>query len=212
MSVQKWHHEVIGQRVVEALKNNEFEAVYVPTRQKAAEYVLNFIKPGDSIGMGGSATLGELDITPKITGKGAHILNQNQPGLSPEEKDSIRHRQLISDVFLCSSNAITLDGYLVNVDGVGNRVAAMTFGPKKVVVVAGINKICEDVQAAFRRIALVAAPQNNKRLGLPNPCVVTGICADCRAKTRVCRIFSVMKRKPMLSDITVVVVGESLGY
>lgn len=212
MSVQKWHQEIIGQRVVEALKNNEFDAFYVSTRQEAAECVLNFIKAGDSIGMGGSVTLEELDIPQKIAEKGAHILNHNQPGLSPEEKNNIRRRQLLSDVFLCSTNAITLDGCLVNVDGVGNRVAAMTFGPKKVVVVAGINKICEDVEAAFRRIALVAAPQNSKRLGLSNPCAVTGICADCRAKTRICRLFTVMKRKPMLSDITVVLVGEKLGY
>ncbi|MGI6065282.1 MAG: lactate utilization protein [Bacillota bacterium] len=212
MSVQKWHQEIIGQRVVEALKNNEFDAFYVSTRQEAAECVLNFIKAGDSIGMGGSVTLEELDIPQKIAEKGAHILNHNQPGLSPEEKNNIRRRQLLSDVFLCSTNAITLDGCLVNVDGVGNRVAAMTFGPKKVVVVAGINKICEDVEAAFRRIALVAAPQNSKRLGLSNPCAVTGICADCRAKTRICSLFTVMKRKPMLSDITVVLVGEKLGY
>ena len=105
-----------------------------------------------------------------------------------------------------------MDGYLVNVDGVGNRVAAMSFGPKKVVVITGINKITRDIESALDRVKLIAAPKNTKRLEKPNPCGKTGICMDCQGETRICNIYTVMKKKPTASDITVIIVGEILGY
>ncbi|MBM7854558.1 hypothetical protein JOC37_000931 [Desulfohalotomaculum tongense] len=212
MNVQKWHHDTLGQRVVEALKKNEFDAVYFSNSEEAVQYVLSYISEGTTVGMGGSVTLNQLNIPEKARDKGARVLNHNLPDLSAEEKMEIRREQLTSDVFLCSTNALTLDGYLVNIDGVGNRVAAMTFGPRKVLIVAGVNKICTDVHSALQRIQLTAAPQNNKRLNLPNPCAAAGVCMDCKSKTRTCRAYSIMKRKPMLTDITVVVVGENLGY
>ncbi len=212
MNINDWHNETIGQKVVKALQKNEFDAVYFASAADAAEHVLKHISAGDVVGFGGSVTMKELGIPEKALEKGAKILDHNKDGLSPEEKDSIRRQQLISDVFLCSANAVTLDGCIVNIDGVGNRVAAMTYGPKKVVIVAGINKIAKDVHAAFQRIRSVASPKNNKRLNLPNPCTASGTCMDCQAKTRTCRIYSVMKKKPMSSDITVVIVGEQLGY
>ncbi|ATW28692.1 lactate utilization protein [Candidatus Formimonas warabiya] len=212
MSIDQWHHDRLGEKVVQALRKNEFDAVYFPHRQEAIEQVLTYISPGDAVGIGGSATLNELGIPEKAAALGAKILNHNLPGLSPEAKMDIRRRQLLSDVFLCSTNAVTLEGYLVNVDGVGNRVGAMTFGPKKVVIVAGINKVCTDEKAAFERISMIASPKNNKRLETSNPCLTTGVCCDCQGKTRICRIYAVMKKRPMVSDITVVLVGENLGY
>lgn len=212
MNVNSWHNDLLGQRVVEALKKNDFDAVYFSSREEAVKYMLDLIPAGAFVGFGGSVTLGELSISEKALAKGAKVLDHNKPGLSPEEKMEIRRRQLVSDVFLSSTNALTLDGCLVNIDGAGNRVAAMTFGPKKVVVVAGINKICRDTTDAFTRIQTVASPRNNKRLGLSNPCTVSGTCEDCRAKTRICRAYSVMKKKPMLTDMTVIIIGENLGY
>jgi len=212
MNVQDWHREALARQVVEKLKINGFDAVYFSSRQEAVEHVLSYINSGTVVGIGGSMTLVELGIPDLAQAKGAQVLNHNLSGLSPEEKLEIRRRQLVSDVFLCSSNGITLDGCLVNVDGAGNRVAALTFGPKKVVVVAGVNKICRDVEAAFDRVKTTASPMNNKRLNRPNPCTVTGVCADCQGKTRICRIYSVIKKLPMGADITVVMVGEDLGY
>ena len=130
MSIKKWHRDTLGNKVVQALKKNEFDALYCTTGKEAVAQVLKYITPGAIVGVGGSVTIGELGILEKAEALGAKVLNHNKPGLSPEEKLDIRRRQLLSDVFLCSSNAITLDGYLVNVDGTGNRVAAMTFGPK----------------------------------------------------------------------------------
>lgn len=212
MSVLAWHNDTLGKKVVEALKKNSFDAVYFSNRQEAVDYVLKYVSPGAEVGLGGSMTIQELGLEEKMLAKGAHILNHNKSELSAEQKLEIRRRQLLSDVFLCSTNALTLDGVLVNIDGAGNRVAAMTFGPRKVIVVTGINKISEDVHAAFKRIKNNAAPKNNKRLNYPNPCVYTGTCMDCQGESRICRVYSILRRKPSASDITVVVIGENLGY
>ncbi|MDW7674648.1 MAG: lactate utilization protein [Bacillota bacterium] len=212
MDFQQWHHDVVGEKVVNALKKNHFDAVYFSNKEEAAEHVLGFISPGNTVGIGGSATITELKLIEKAVEKGAEILNHNAPGLSPAEVMDIRRKQLLSDVFLCSSNAITRDGVLVNIDGVGNRVSAITFGPKKVAIVVGTNKICKDVHSALERIRAIASPINNKRLGTANPCVKTGYCSDCQGETRICNAYSIIKKRPRLTDITVVVVGESLGF
>ena len=182
MTIEEWHEAAIGGRVVEALKKNGFEAVYFPQRQDAVKLVLDFVTPGMSVGLGGSATIKQLGIPEQAREKGAAILDHGQPDLSPEEKQDIRRKELVCDLFLSSTNAITLDGCLVNVDGNGNRVAALSFGPKKVIVLAGVNKICYDIDAAFERIRTYAAPMNNKRLGLVNTCTTTGVCMDCGSK------------------------------
>lgn len=210
--VDTWHDEALGKIAVEALKKNNFDAIYFSNKEEATEYALRFIEEGMQVAFGGSITLKELGLSKMVKGKGAIVLNHNAPGLTADEKTAIRRQQLISDVFLSSTNALTLDGYLVNVDGVGNRVAAMSFGPKKVIIITGINKITRDVDSAFDRIKLIAAPKNTKRLERPNPCGQTGICMDCQSKTRICNIYSVMKKKPTATDITVIVVGENLGY
>lgn len=212
MGIHEWYNETIGKNVVEALKKNGFDAVYFDNSREAAEYVLSFISSGNTVGIGGSMTVKEMNIPDMAREKGAEVLDHNIPGLSPDENIEIRRKQLTCDVFLCSSNAITMDGYIVNVDGVGNRVNAMTFGPRKVVIVAGINKICKDVDAAFERIGSVASPKNNKRLNFNNPCLYKGCCQDCQGNTRSCRVYSIIKKKPMLSNITVVIVGENLGF
>ena len=105
-----------------------------------------------------------------------------------------------------------MEGEIVNVDGNGNRVAALTFGPKKTVVVVGLNKVVRDLDEAFARIETRASPMNNKRLERPNPCTKTGLCEDCHGEGRICRVYQILSRRPFLSDFTVIIVGESLGY
>ena len=134
-----------------------------------------------------------------------------KPGLSPEEMRAIRRQHLLSDVFLSGTNAVTLDGKLVNVDATGNRVGAMLFGPEKVIIVVGINKIVGDVAEAENSVKLWASPPNNKRLGYPNPCAQTGVCVDCQGPTRICNITTIMHKKPRQTDVHVIVVGEELG-
>ncbi|WP_291632696.1 lactate utilization protein [Clostridium sp.] len=210
--INNLHNEIIGAKVVEALIKNGFSAVYFQSGAEASDFIMNNILTGDKVGFGGSMTVAKLGIQEKVKSMGGIVLDHGDSTLSPEEKMETMRGELLSDVFLCSSNAVTLDGELVNIDGVGNRVAAMTFGPKKVIVTVGVNKVCKNEASAFERLEQVAAPKNNMRLNTKNPCTKTGVCNDCKVDTRICRIYSVIKRKPARTDITVVVVGEDFGY
>lgn len=207
----QWHHEALGEKIVKALEKNLFTATYVQSREAATAKLLELIPTSATIGFGGSVTLAQLGIITKLEERGNQVLNYMKPGLSPEEMRAIRRQHLLSDVFLSGTNAVTLDGKLVNVDATGNRVGAMLFGPEKVIIVVGINKIVCDVAEAENRVKLWASPPNNKRLGYPNPCAQTGVCVDCQGPTRICNITTIMHKKPRQTDVHVIVVGEELG-
>jgi len=207
-----WHNDTIGTKTVAALVKNNFQATYCPTRQEAVEQILALIPIEGTVGIGGSWTVGELGVLDKLAARGNTMFNHNLPDLSGETKLELRRKQLTCDVFLTGTNAVTMDGRLVNTDGIGNRVAAMIFGPQKVVIVVGVNKIVKDIAEAEKRIQLYAAPINNKRLNTPNPCVKTGECMDCQGPTRICNVTTIMNKRPVLTDIHVVVVGEDLGF
>ncbi|MDX9871344.1 MAG: lactate utilization protein [Clostridia bacterium] len=209
---RNWHKEVLANKVVEALKKNNFEASYVSTKEEAQKLILELAQDSANIGIGGSNTIGQLGVIAELKKMGKEIYDHGAPGLSPEEKLGMRRKQQTCDCFLSSTNAVTLDGKLVNVDGTGNRVSAMIFGPQKVVVAAGFNKIVKDVDAAMTRIELEAAPLNNKRLNLPNPCAKTGICMDCALPSRICNVTAIIRKKPSASDFHVIIVGEELGF
>lgn len=211
MEVQSWHNETIGKRVVEALIKNDFDAVYVPTAVEASNLIMKHVGPGTTVGFGGSMTIKGMGIQDKVRAAGGKVFDHGE-AKSPEEVLETARKEMLSDLYLCSSNAVTLDGILVNVDGMGNRVAAMSFGPKKVIIAIGINKICKDEAAAFERLKTFASPMNNKRLERPNPCVETGVCTNCRLESRICRLYSVMRKKPSRTDITVIIIGENCGY
>ncbi len=211
-SVAARHAERLADRAIRALQRNGFDARFVPTAAEAASAVLAFAQPGKSVGFGGSMTVAALGVKEELARRGAVLLDHNAPGLSPAEKREIQRRQLSCDLFLSSSNALTLDGELVNVDGNGNRVAALSFGPAKTVVVIGANKIVRDEAAAWERVELRAGPMNAVRLDRQTPCVKAGACQDCEGDTRICRVYQVLRRRPTLTDFTVIVVGEPLGY
>ncbi|MCX7966687.1 MAG: lactate utilization protein [Syntrophorhabdaceae bacterium] len=213
MELRGWHNEKILSRTVRALEDNFFMAKAFQTRNEVIEEVLKNIEKGMKVGLGGSVTVRELGLVEKITEKGAILLLDHwREGLTPEEIAGIRIEQLTSHVFLTSANAITEKGEIVNIDGIGNRVNAMTYGPKKVFIIAGINKIVPDINSAIERIKRVAAPMNAKRLNLPLPCAETGYCHDCKSEKRICRILSILMKKPGQSDISVYLVNEVLGY
>jgi hypothetical protein len=211
-AVEEWRYETIGKEACEALKRSGFDARFVLRGGEALELIASFVKPGMKVGFGGSMSLRAIGAPEKVKALGAEVLDHNAPGLEPSEKLDILRAQLTCDLFLSSSNAVTLEGDMVNVDGNGNRVAALTFGPRKTVVVVGANKIVRDLDEALSRLETVAAPMNNKRLNRPNPCVKSGTCEDCRLETRICRVYQILRRKPTLSDFTVIVVGEPLGF
>ncbi|MDX9872356.1 MAG: lactate utilization protein, partial [Clostridia bacterium] len=134
---KNWHKEVMGRKAAEALTKNNFKAIYVETKEEAAQKALELMEDSKSIGLGTSMTLKELGIAEEIRKTGKEVFDHTDPSLSPEEKLEMRRQQQVCDCFLSSTNAVTLDGKLVNVDGTGNRVSAMIFGPKKVIVIAG---------------------------------------------------------------------------
>lgn len=210
--LEMWYYEARAERVRDALKKNDFEAVFVKTKEEAAAYVMGYVGKGMKVGFGGSMTSKVLGLADKAGEKGALVLDHNKPGLGAEEKLDILRAQLTCDLFVSGLNAITQEGYIVNVDANGNRIGALCFGPRKVIAVAGANKIVCDLEEAFIRLEDIAGPLNNKRLARPNPCTKTGQCMDCDSPMRSCRIYQILKRKPALSDFTVVIVGEQLGF
>jgi hypothetical protein len=200
------------EKAVEGLKKNGFNALYCQNSGEVFHYILNEAAEAKSVGFGGSLSVADLKLADKLKGMGKEILNHNVPDLTPEEKLVILRRQLTCDLFLTGSNAVTLSGILVNIDGNGNRVAAMTFGPKKVIVVVGRNKLVDgSVEDAVGRIKSFASPPNTKRLGLATPCATTGFCCDCDSPQRICRVTTIMDRKPRNTDIRVLVVNEEMG-
>jgi hypothetical protein len=162
--------------------------------------------------VGGSLTIRGLGILEKLEAEGYTIYDHWKPGLSKENILEIRKSQMTSTLFLSSSNAVTLNGELVNIDGIGNRVNSINFGPGKVVLIVGYNKIVEDVQEAIKRIKNVAAPLNAKRLNMDVPCAKVGKCVDCNSPNRICRVIVIHERKPSLTDLHIILVGEELGY
>ena len=212
IELKNWHKEMIGNKTAAALVKNDFQATYCVTKQEAVEQILALIPLKGTIGVGGSWTVKELGLLDNLDARGNIMFNHGLPDLTAEEKMEILRKQLTCDVFLTGTNAVTIDGRLVNTDGVGNRVAAMIFGPKKVIVVVGINKIVKDIAEAEKRIRLYAAPINNKRLNTSNPCIRTGECMDCQGPTRICNVTTILNKRPVLTDIHIFIVGEELGF
>ncbi|MFQ6076048.1 MAG: lactate utilization protein [Candidatus Bathyarchaeia archaeon] len=210
--VKQWHLDKRIERTLKSLKENGFDTIYASTRTDAAKEILGLIPTDALVGVGGSITVRELGLVDALSRRGNRLAQHWQRGLSPEESMAIRRQQLTSDVFLTSSNVITESGQLVNVDATGNRVAAMVFGPKKVIVVAGVNKIVKDPDGAIERINSVVAPMNARRLNRKTPCAVTGVCTDCESPDRICSVTTIISKKPLRTDVTVVLVGEELGY
>lgn len=209
---RKWLWTKTGEKCVANLKKHGFDAHLADSSEDAKKLILDMISGFESFGFGGSATTHGLGLDQALRDMGKTILDHNQPGLAPEKIMEYRRNQTQADCFLCSANALSLTGEIVNVDGVGNRTNAMSFGPKKVVIAAGANKIEPDLPGAIERIRKVAAPMRAKSLGMETPCAETGICIDCNSPMRICRITTILHRKPMLTDVSVVIVAEELGY
>jgi L-lactate utilization protein LutB len=209
---KEWLIEMRLKKAEEKLKAHDFEAIYVKTKEDAAQEIWKYILPGMRVGVGGSVTIRELGILEQLEARGHTLYDHWKPGLSKEKVLEIRKSQMTSDLFLSSVNAITLNGELINIDFAGNRTNATTYGPGKVILVVGYNKIVEDVQEAIKRIKNVAAPINAKRLSIDVPCAKVGKCVDCNSPNRICRVVMIHERRPFLTDMLIILVGEELGY
>ena len=212
--MEKWEQffrEKQIERTIHALKKNNFEALYVSDSKAAFEEVMKRIPDGATVGVGGSVTLGQVGLLDALKDRKIKFIWPAQQGKSIEERLDLIRQSFSSNIFLTSTNAITEDGKLFNVDATGNRVGAMFIGPKKVIVVSGVNKIVKDIEAAEKRVKEWVAPQNAKRLGRKTPCAETGVCADCSSPERICNINVTLRKKPILTEVVIILVGESLG-
>ena len=209
---RRWLDRKTVERCLKNLTRNGFEARFVPTPEAACRELLTMISEYESFGFGGSETIREIGIISELNGMGKTIHDHWQADLAPDEVQAARLAQGRCDCFLCSANAISAGGEIVNVDGIGNRVAAMTYGPRKVIIAAGINKIVPDLDQALARVRQTAGPMRAKSLGMETPCAETGQCADCRSPQRICRITTILHRCPMQTDVAVILVGADLGY
>jgi L-lactate utilization protein LutB len=210
---KKWFSDHLIQRTVKALENNGFKTVLASDKNQALKEALQLIPEKAKVGIGGSVTVREVDLVSELIKRGNDVLENWSRKVTPEEDMAIRKGHLTCDVFITSSNAITEDGKLVNIDGMGNRVASMIFGPKKVIVIAGINKIVRDVHAGIDRIRHTATPMNVKRMGGTTPCV-TNVCdlEKCQPPNRHCHVITIIEKIPIKTDTTIILVNEALGF
>lgn len=199
-------------KTIAALKKNNMEATYAKNRGEALELIKKYIKDGETITTGGSMTLEEIGAMDIFRSGKYNFLDRYKEGITRAELDKIFRDAFSADAYFTSSNAVTEEGELYNVDCNGNRVSAMIFGPKSVVVVAGYNKIVADREAAVNRVRTVAAPANAVRLGCKTPCVNTGSCFDCKTEAGICCSYVFLGRQHTSGRIKVIIVGERLGY
>ncbi|MDO9211037.1 MAG: lactate utilization protein [Deltaproteobacteria bacterium] len=207
----QWYQELQVERTIVALKKNNFDARFFPKASEALAEVWKMIPEGSTVGYGGSLTLNQIGFIEEAQKRSVKFLNPFAKGLSPEEGDKIRRQILTADFFLASSNAITEDGKLYNIDATGNRVGPMIYGPKKVILLCGVNKIVKDIDEAQKKVQEWTAPMNVKRLGYKNPCGQTGECSDCASPERICNAYVILAKKPRRTDISVFIIGEFLG-
>ena len=206
-------NEKVAAKIIKNLEKRRMAGSYAASAAKAKDEVLEMIPQGATVFRCGSMTAGGLGLWEAIAAlPGVSLIDPYQPDLAPEEGLELRRQGLTADVMVAGTNAITLDGRLVNLDGMGNRVAAMAFGPKKVILVVGMNKVTPDLESAIARVKHHAAPINNIRYGLNNPCVETGLCSDCRSPQRICNMWSTIEGHMIKDRIHVKLIGENLGY
>ncbi len=206
------------ERTVKALRENRMEAQWVKTKEEALAVCKETLTPGATVAAGGSVTLAECGVMDLLRGGDYHFLDRE--AVAPEEIPALYRKAFSADFFLMSSNAVTEQGELYNVDGNGNRVAALIYGPKKVIVIAGENKLCADIPEAVRRVKRIAAPVNAMRLKQETPCASCGVCAGikgdlaagCRSQQRICCSYVVSGYQRVADRIKVILVAEPLGF
>lgn len=207
---KKKMYDLSGPKTVEAMKKRHFDAYYCSTAAEAVEKALELIPKTDSVSWGGVMTVDELGLKQRLAQEGYTLIDRDT-AKDPAEKQALMHQALSCGTFLMSSNAISKDGQLVNIDGMGNRVAALCFGPRQVIVVAGMNKVAGDLNSAMARARHIAAPANVQRFDVKTPCAVTGQCGNCTSPDCCCAQIVTTRFSKIPGRIKVVLVGETLG-
>lgn len=209
---KKEHYQILAGQMIEKLKLRGMEGYYAETKEDALRLVKEkFLTKGVSVAWGGSMTLKETGIMDYLEESDCVCYDRMAPQ-TPEEQRAMKANMINADYFLMSTNAITLDGELVNIDGFANRVSFLCYGPENVLVIAGMNKVASDVEDAVKRVRNIASPPNALRLNKNTPCAKTGRCGDCFAEDCICSQIVITRRSGVKGRIKVILVGEELGY
>ena len=204
--------EQMIRNTIDNLNKRGFLAEYAENSQAANQRVLELTADAESIGMGGSVTLYKTGIQDALEEAGHTIYGAAYAAAKGQDPAEAVKQGLFADVYMSSSNAITEDGTLLNIDGMGNRVAGLIFGPQKIIVVAGRNKLAANESAAMERIKTISCPMNGKRLKKQLPCALTGKCSDCRSADRMCRVTVKHEAPTRGKEFHIIIVNEELGY
>jgi len=207
------YREKLAEHLIKNLTKRRMAASFAPTAAQARKEIIAMIPAGATVSRCGSMSLAEMGLWEALAQKtGVEIIDPFAPGVTPEEASALMRRGLLADFMITSSNALTMDGKLVNLDATGNRVAAMCFGPDKVILVVGMNKVVPDLDTAMARVKHLAAPINAIRLNRETPCAETSQCVDCKSPARLCNMWSIIEGHRFENRIHVKLVGEDLGY
>lgn len=204
------YYEKRGQLLVKNLKSRHFDAYYCSNREEALKKALELIPKGATVGWGGAMSAQQIGLLDAVCSGNYRALDR-ESCTTAEEREQMAKNCMFSDVFITGANGMSMDGQMVNIDGTGNRVGAIIYGPKTVLVIAGMNKVEDTLDAALNRARTVAAPSNQQRFLLDNPCTVTGVCADCKSKTCICNQIVITRHCRPEGRIRFVLVGEDLG-
>lgn len=208
----KWVNEEKILRIITSLEKNNMNGYLVKSKEELIDKIISLTNKGEKVSCGGSMSLVETGVMDLLRSGRYEFLDRAKEGLSIEDIDRIYRECFFTDTYFSSSNAITEDEELYNVDGNGNRVAALLFGPKKVIIVAGVNKIVKNLDEAIKRNREIAAPANAKRLNKNTPCTKVGYCMDCNSKEKICREYTVISSQKDKDRIHVIFLNENIGY
>lgn len=212
--IRAWQLECQANELIKKMEKRGFTARYAPTAEEARQAVLDLVPEKGVVALLGSQTMNQIGVFAHFRESGRELVDHamKTKGLSDREAHDYRRRVFTADVMLASANAVDHEGRLYNIDGTGNRAASMIYGPDKVVLAIGLNKVTANPEEAWRRARQVASPLNNKRLNLTNPCVKSGRCHDCQQPGSICNYFTVIDRSRPVGRINVVLIGEGVGY
>ena len=212
MTPTEARNEHLAQTIIKNLQRRHIKAYYCPTAADAVRKVSELIADGSSVTWGGTATVRDLGIPEALKTRGTLEVLDRDLAETAEEKEAIYLRAFTADVYLTSANAISEDGVIVNIDGNGNRVAAISWGPKKVIFVIGLNKVAQTVEAALSRARSTASPVNAQRFDINTPCRIDGTCHNCNSPESICSFVHFLRNSRNKGRHIVVLVGEDLGY
>lgn len=211
MTPKEIRNEKLAQKLIKNLQRRNFNAYYCSSSAQAIEKIMQLMPEGSTVTWGGTMTLRDMGLIQALHDSNAYKLYDRDKATDREAVSEIYAKAFTADYFLSSANAISEDGVIVNIDGNGNRVAAITFGPKNVIFVIGINKVCQDAEAALKRARSTAAPINSARFNLNTPCAIDGTCHNCNSADCICNHIHFLRNSPK-SRHSVIIVGEELGY